>query len=147
MNVAFDHTASAEEAVRFLADHPHVYLLGHRADGYPTGYAMMSRAHDGVVDFSTYRASAKVRNLEREGVAAILAVSKDDDRALWASGDVSVHDGALWNAERPRVGSDATFRPDVPQGIIDKVADRHETGKRCVLRVTVREARFVDRPA
>ena len=45
--------ASVEEAVAFIATYPHVYLLGRRADGYPTGFAMMSRAHDGVVEFST----------------------------------------------------------------------------------------------
>src|SRR5262249_42244076 len=61
--------ASLDEALAFIAEHPHLYLLTRRADGYPTGYAMMSRVTRGTVSFSTYRASAKVQNLMREGVA------------------------------------------------------------------------------
>src|SRR5215471_2354294 len=87
-----------DEALAFIAEHPHCYLLARRADGYPTGYAMMSRVTRGTVSFSTYRSSAKVTNLLREGVGGILALSKEpgDDRVLVAQGRVSVHDGSEW---------------------------------------------------
>jgi hypothetical protein len=138
-----------DEALTFIAEHPHLYLLTRRADGYPTGYAMMSRVTRGTVSFSTYRSSAKVRNLLREGVGGILAVSKDlgDDRVLVAEGTVSVHDGSEWfedQALAPRAAR-SDFQPSVPKEITETVSSRHESGKRCVLRLSLTSARFSSR--
>jgi hypothetical protein len=110
---------------------------------------MMSRVTRGSVSFSTYRASAKVRNLLREGVGGILALSKDpgDDRVLAAEGTVSVHDGSEWFEDQdlgPRVPQ-ADFQPSVPAEIVQKVSSRHTSGKRCVLRLTLTAARFSTR--
>ena len=135
-------SAVVADALAFLAEQGHVYLLGRRPDGYPTGYAMMGRVRDGGVEFSTYRASAKVRNLARDGVASILAVSEvaEDDRVLHAEGPVAVLDGTAWlDAAR---GEMSAGPGAVPSEITDTVAARHASGKRCVLRVTIEQARF-----
>jgi Pyridoxamine 5'-phosphate oxidase len=143
------HGVPAEAALAFIVEHPHLYLLTRRADGYPTGYAMMSRVTQGTVSFSTYRSSVKVKNLLREGVGGILAVSKDqgDDRVLVAEGTVSVHDGSEWfddQAPTP-LGLRSDFQPSVPREITEKVSSRHESGKRCVLRLTLTSARLSTR--
>ena len=135
-----------DEALAFIAEHPHCYLLARRVDGYPTGYAMMSRVTRGTVSFSTYRSSAKVTNLLREGVGGILALSKEpgDDRVLVAQGRVSVHDGSEWfDDQAPDAPAPTTdFRPTVPREITDTVSARHSSNKRCVLRLTLTSARF-----
>ena len=139
-------SAVVADALAFLAEQAHVYLLGRRPDGYPTGYAMMGRVRDGGVEFSTYRASAKVRNLVRDGVASILAVSEvaEDDRVLHAEGPVAVLDGTAWlDAARGEMPAGPSSGPRaVPSEITDTVAARHASGKRCVLRVTIEQARF-----
>ena len=149
MSSTMHEPVSLEDALAFIAAHPHLYLLTRRGDGYPTGYAMMSRVTRGTVSFSTYRSSAKVRNLWREGVGGILAVAKDpsDDRVLAAEGTVSVHDGSEWFEDQDP-GSPvppADFEPSVPAEIVQKVSSRHESGKRCVLRLTLTAARFSTR--
>jgi len=139
--------ASVDEALAFIAAHPHVYLLGRRADGFPTGYAMMSKVRDGAVEFSTYRASAKVRNLLRDGHAGILAVSKVDDAVLSATGPVTLADSRHWLDADPSDGPTVTpdFRPSVPSDIGTKVAARHDDGRRCVLRVTIERAHYASK--
>jgi hypothetical protein len=144
------HQAAFEAELAFIRGQPHVFLLGRRADGLPTGYAMMCKVRGGAVEFSTYRSSAKVRNLLRDGVAGILAVSETpgDDRVVYAEGAVSVHDASEWH-DAPGEGPSparSTGRPPVPQEIVETVAARHESGKRCVLRVTIASARFSQRP-
>jgi hypothetical protein len=141
-------SASVADALEFIGEHAHVYLLGRRPDGYPTGWAMMARVRGDAVDFSTYRSSAKVRYLAEAGVASVLAASEQeaDHRVLLAEGTVSVLDAAVWFDEdtvppAPRPGASRS----VPTEITDKVASRHESGKRCVLRVTIEQARFSDR--
>lgn len=137
-------SAELAEALTFIAEHPHVYLLARRGDGYPTGYAMTAKVKEGAVEFSTYRSSAKVKNLVRDGVAGILAASEavGDDRVVLVHGPVSVVDeNRLEQSEVARPGPDVTGRP-VPREITDKVAARHQSGKRCVLRVTIATARF-----
>jgi hypothetical protein len=149
MSSTAHEAVSVEDALAFIAEHPHLYLLTRRADGYPTGYAMMSRVTRGTVSFSTYRSSAKVTNLLREGVGGILGVSKDpsDDRVLAAQGTVSVHDGSEWFEAQdlgPPVPA-ADFQPSVPAEIVQKVSSRHQSGRRCVLRLTLTAAHFSTR--
>jgi len=137
-----------EEALAFIALNPHSFLLGQRADGYPTAYAMMARVADGAVEFSTYRASAKVRNLLRNGHAGVVAAADadDDPRVLVAGGPVELVEGEQW------VRSDATVSMgkfagarNVPAAISDKVKSRHGDGKRAVIRVTLDRARFASK--
>jgi hypothetical protein len=133
---------TVSEALAFIGAHPHVFLLARRSDGFPTGYAMMSRVRDGGVEFSTYRSSAKVRNLLREGVAGILAAAEapGDDRVVFAEGAVSVLDGGVWGNGGGAAAAGAS--PAVPEAIVETVGARHASGKRCVLRVTIEAARF-----
>jgi hypothetical protein len=142
--------ASVTDALRFIDAHSHVYLLGRRPDGYPTGWAMTARVGEAAVDFSTYRASAKVRYLADAGVASVLAVADDegDHRVLTVEGPVSLLDAAAWIDDEPTATTAAPdARRPVPSEIIDNVASRHESGKRCVLRVTIERAHFSERLA
>jgi hypothetical protein len=141
--------ATVSEALEFLRRHPHVFLLARRPDGFPTGYAMMARVHDGAVDFSTYRASAKVQNLLRDGVAGIVAAAEEpgDDRVLVAEGPVTLLDGSHWDTGSGPDDGREVARALVPAEIAHKVQDRHDSGKRIVLRVTLESARFSTAPA
>lgn len=137
------------DAVTFLQEHPHVYLLGRRPDGLPTGWAMTAQADRGHCDFSTYAASAKVRLLLREGVAQVLAFDEDAGgrgRVLVAGGPVRLLDGSA-RIEAPEGAEPAeTERPSVPADVVAKVRDRHRSGKRVVLRVNLEHARFSRAP-
>ncbi|HEX5585750.1 MAG TPA: hypothetical protein VFZ17_00440 [Acidimicrobiia bacterium] len=139
--------ASIADALTFIGTHSHVYLLGRRPDGYPTGWAMTARARDDAVDFSTYRASAKVRHLAAAGVASVLAMSDDraDHCVLLAEGPLAVLDGAVWFDDDAPVAARPDVHRQVPAEVVEKVASRHESGKRCVLRVTIERARFSER--
>ena len=147
MTSGVPRATSVDDALEFIGAHSHVYLLGRRPDGYPTGWAMTARARDDAVDFSTYRASAKVRYLAATGVASVLAMSEGDAdrRVLLAEGPVSVLDAAVWfdDGAAPESRSDASRT--VPSEVVDKVASRHESGKRCVLRVSIEQASFSER--
>jgi hypothetical protein len=143
--------ASVAEALAFVAAHPHVFLLATRPDGYPTGYAMMARVRDGFVDFSTYGTSAKVKNLLRDGVAGLLAFSDERNLAasvLFATGPVTAMDGASWmeTAHVPTSSGVERFTAHVPARITEEVRERHESGKRIVLRMSVERARFSSAP-
>ena len=133
-----------DEAIAFVAANPHVFLLARRSDGYPTGYAMMATARpaDRVIEFSTYRASAKVKNLVREGAGSVLAVADGPDgrRMLLAEGTVSLAEGPRHLGD-PRAGAGATG--EVPAEILSTVARSHESGKRVVLELHLTRARFV----
>jgi hypothetical protein len=132
------------DALAFIAENPHVYLLAHRPDGYPTGYAMMARVRDGFVEFSTYRASAKVGNLLRDGVAGVLALSEENDGlVLFAEGPVTVVEGSSWADPIAGSGNGAGPQsPSVPIEVTEKVRERHGSGKRMVLRVALERASF-----
>lgn len=134
-----------EDALRFLAAHPHVYLLSRRPDGYPTGYPMMCMVAPGGVEFSTYRSSAKVANLLREGVGTVLAVSNEPENlVLVARGTVSVHDGKQ-RLPTATTHHDETEQQHVPIEVIERVRRRHDCGKRCLLRLTLTDATFTER--
>ena len=65
---------------------------------------------------------------------------------MWASGTVSLHDGYMWGTgDGPPAETPGAFLPNVPKEITDNVSNRHKTGKRCVVRVTLSEARFATR--
>jgi hypothetical protein len=136
-----------QDALDFVAANPHVFLLARRADGYPTAYAMMARVVDGAVEFSTYRASAKVKNLLRDGVGGITSVAedRDDPRVLVASGSIAAAEAPNWVDEVEGGSANAANlgdRPAVPSDISDKVRSRHDSGKRTVLRLEIDKARF-----
>ena len=100
------------------------------------------KVHDRVIEFSTYRASAKVKNLVREGAGSVLAVADGPDgrRMLLAEGTVSLAEGPRHLGD-PRAGAGATG--EVPAEILSTVARSHESGKRVVLELHLTRARFV----
>ncbi len=129
------------EALRFVAAHPHVFLLARRRDGFPTGYAMMARVRNGCVEFSTYRASAKVRNVQRDGWASVLACTGGHEPlVLVASGPVEVLEDVGWGLDP--VGEPSGPAATVPREVTETVRARHSSGTRVVLRLRVEHARF-----
>jgi hypothetical protein len=147
--------ASLADAADFLQANPLVYLLGRRADGFPTAWPMTARVRAGAVDFSTYAASAKVRHLLREGVAGVLAVAPEPDgRVLVASGPVRLMPSESWFETVSDADADTDAdadadaeapdddRPDVPAEVVERVQARHQSGKRAVLRVDLEQAEF-----
>ena len=132
--------SSIREALEFVAANRHAYLLGRRADQFPTGYPMTAFAapDEGVVRFSTYRASAKVRNLEREGVATVLSRSYAPGSTAYAvlRGRVEVTSDASF-LEKPRNDADAAL---LPGNYAATAKEAHASGKRCILLLTVDDA-------
>ena len=137
---------AVREALAFLSDHPHVFLLTRRPDGMPTGYAMTAVVDGGSVYFSTYGASAKVANLLREGRALVLASEEDGGTAVVeVGGPVRLVERGLPPGRRTRPGAVPTTPPagmgPVPAEIGERVRSRHESGKRVVVEVRVTHAR------
>jgi hypothetical protein len=66
---------------------------------------------------------------------------------LAAEGTVRVHDRSEWFEDQdlaPPVPP-ADFQPSVPAEIVQKVSSRHQSGKRCVLRLSLTATRFSTR--
>jgi hypothetical protein len=127
--------------VAFLERHNQVFLLTHRADGWPTGYPMVGTHRDGGIEFSTYRASAKVTRVLRDGVASCLVVPRDADgepTCLWLRGPASLREPG----PSPAPGRTGPV-PSVPPEIADQVARRVADGKRGVLRIEVAATRWI----
>jgi len=131
-----------EEALAFVAAHPHVFLLTRRADGFPTAYAMTAIVEGRSVLFSTYGVSAKVRNLLREGVASVLASDEDGGtEVVEVTGPVRLAEpgrgmphGAGTPARGPGLAS-------VPAEVVDAVRNRHDRGRRVVVELLAEQAR------
>jgi Pyridoxamine 5'-phosphate oxidase len=135
------------EALAFLEKHSTMFLLMHRLDGTPTGYPMVGRLHDGALEFSTYRKSAKVRRLERDGRVCVVVVPRDRAReprvlAVWGRAETTTADPERWQraAEAARSPSEI----EVPASVRRKVSDRLASGKRTVVRVTLLTAQFLE---
>jgi hypothetical protein len=122
-----------DDVAAFLGRHTRVFLLTRRRDGSPTIHPMTAFFADGRMTMTTYRKSAKARNVERDDRAACLVVNgygKDDVRAVLVRGRGRLRQAtlaALPTAEReePKVSDDVTAR----------VAARMASGKRIFLDV------------
>ncbi|HUZ09193.1 MAG TPA: pyridoxamine 5'-phosphate oxidase family protein [Acidimicrobiales bacterium] len=141
---------AVNEALAFLAGHPHVFLLTRRPDGLPTGYAMTARVDEWCVLFSTYGTSAKVVNLLREGMARVLVAEEDGGTTVVeVGGPVRLVEASRWldadadaDADAgPTVAQPSPGMGPVPAEIGEKVRSRHESGKRVVVEVLVTHAR------
>jgi hypothetical protein len=98
---------------------------------------------DGRVTMTTYRKSAKARNVERDPRAACLVVDgygKTDVRAALVRGR-----GVLRQAPAPTVPSTPHDTAKVSGGIAARVAERMASGKRVCLDVVPDEACFAQR--
>lgn len=124
----------------FLRAHSRAFLLGTRADGSPTGWPMVALYPGGVLEFSTYGRSQKVKDFERNPAAACVVAPADGDQALALRGTCSVVEGR----HEPVTG--ATSPPAdvaVADGIAQGARERMRSGKRVVLRFVPHTARFV----
>lgn len=106
---------------------------------------MVGRLNDGGIEFSTYRKSAKVRHVMRHPTASCLVVPRpasDDRRTLLVSGPVSLREHVEASAALTTHSRSAMPGIVVPAQIAATVRDRHDSGKRCVVRIEISEARF-----
>ncbi len=133
----------------FLRSHTRTFLLVSRGDGSPTAYPMVGLYADGVLEFSTYRKSAKVLRMERDPAVACLVTAKDGDperRVLLVRGTAEVRPVGADLDRAPGVRAAAGATPDqmrVPEEIAARSAARMASGKRCVVRVVPAHASFV----
>jgi hypothetical protein len=114
-----------------------MFLFLRRPDNSVVGYPMTGIPRDGAIEFTTYRKTAKTRYLAEDNRVCVVIVDDDDP----ASGV------ALWGRSRPV--DPAGFIPaspdgapiDVPDGVIDTVRERLDSGKRLVFRIEIDRSR------
>jgi hypothetical protein len=132
-----------DDVAAFLARHTRAFLLTRRRDGAPTIHPMTAFFADGRTTMSTYRKSAKARNVERDPRASCLVVNgygKTDVRGALVRGRASLRAAAT----TPPAAT-ASEAPKVSAGVAGRVAERMATGKRVFLDVEPEEATFVQR--
>jgi hypothetical protein len=133
-----------DDVAAFLGRYTRVFLLTRRRDGAPTIHPMTGFFADGRVTMSTYRKSAKARNVDRDPRAACLVVNgygKDDVRAVLVRGRGSIRQAAM----PAPPAADASEAPKVSGSVATRVAERMASGKRVFLDVEPDEAAFVQR--
>ena len=132
-----------DEVAAFLGRHTRMFLLTRRRDGAPTIHPMTGFFADGRITMTTYRKSAKARNVERDERAACLVVNgygHADVRGALVRGRGRLREGTM------AVPADsASAAPKVSDSVTARVADRMASGKRIFLDVEPDDARFVDR--
>ena len=132
-----------DDVAAFLGRHTRVYLLTRRRDGSPMIHPMTGFFADGRVTMSTYRKSAKARNVERDARAACLVVNgygKEDVRGVLVRGR-----GSLRQATMAIPASGDSEAPKVSGSVTERIAERMASGKRVFLDVEPDEAGFVQR--
>lgn len=132
-----------DDVAAFLGRHTRVFLLTRRRDGSPTIHPMTGFFADGRVSMSTYRKSAKARNVERDPRAACLVVNgygKDDVRGVLVRGRGALRQAAM---AVPTEGREAPAK--VSGSVSARVADRMATGKRVFLDIEPDEVTVVQR--
>jgi hypothetical protein len=122
-----------DDLAAFLGRHTRTFLITRRRDGAPTIHPMTAFFADGRVTMTTYRKSAKARNLDRDDRAACLVVNgygKTDVRGVLVRGRGRFRQAAM-------VAPPAAERvaPKVADGIAGRVAERMASGKRVFLDV------------
>jgi hypothetical protein len=131
-------TAELDE---FLQVHNRVLLLARRADGSPTGWPMTGIYADGILQFSTYRKSAKVRVIAADPRVCCLVTAReglDEPRVLEYVGTASIDTEARAmpvRAQAPGATPAPTAIGTVPEEIGQRAQDRLASGKRCLIRV------------
>lgn len=131
-----------DDAAAFLARYTRAFLLTRRRDGSPTIHPMTAFFADGRVTMTTYRKSAKARNVERDARAGCLVVNgyaKDDVQAVLVRGRGAIRAGAL----PPPTG--LSEAPKVSDGVTARVADRMASGKRVFLDIEPDAVAFAQR--
>jgi pyridoxamine 5'-phosphate oxidase-like protein len=132
-----------DDVAAFLGRHTRMFLLTRRRDGAPTIHPMTGFFADGRVTMTTYRKSAKARNVARDERASCLVVNgygREDVQGALVRGRGRLREGAM-----VAPGASASAVPKVSDSVTARVADRMASGKRVLLDVEPDEARFVDR--
>ncbi len=134
--------APFDEAVdEFLRLHNRVLLLARRADGSPTGWPMTGIYADGILQFSTYRKSAKVRMIAADPRVCCLVTAREglgERRVLEYVGTAAVDTEVREmpsRAQAPGATAAPTAIGTVPEEIGQRAQDRLASGKRCLIRV------------
>ena len=135
-----DASPIGPEEDAFLRAHTRTFLLATRADGSPTGWPMVGLYPGGALEFSTYRTSRKVLDLERHPESCCVVAPVDSDRALVLRGTAAVIGG---QHEPSTGGDDARSDIKVAPGISEGARARMKSGKRVVVRFTPTSATFV----
>jgi hypothetical protein len=133
----------ADDVAAFLTKHTRVFLLTRRKDGAPTIHPMTGFFADGRVTMTTYRKSAKARNVEhdpRAGCVVVNGYGRDDVQAVAVRGRA-----VLRQAEMQALPASERAAPKVSEGVAARVADRMASGKRVFLDVVPDEATFAER--
>jgi hypothetical protein len=132
-----------DDVAAFVARYTRIFLLTRRRDGAPTIHPMTGFFADGRVTMTTYRKSAKARNVVRDARASCLVVDgygHPDVRGALLRGRGRLREGTM------AVPADsASAAPKVSDGVTSRVAERMASGKRVFLDVEPDDARFVDR--
>jgi hypothetical protein len=132
-----------DDVAAFLARHTRAFLLTRRRDGSPTVHPMTAFLADGRMTMTTYRKSAKARNVERDPRAACLVVNgygASDVHGVLVRGRASLRAGVLSVPERSAGGA-----PKVSGDVTGRIAERMASGKRVFLDLEPDEATFVQR--
>ena len=122
-----------DDLAAFLGRHTRGFLITRRRDGSPTIHPMTALFADGRMTMTTYRKSAKARNVERDDRAACLVVNgydKTDVRGVLVRGR-----GRLRQAMMAAPPAAERVAPKVSDGIAGRVAERMASGKRVFLDV------------
>jgi hypothetical protein len=133
----------ADDVAAFLTKHTRVFLLTRRKDGAPTIHPMTGFFADGHVTMTTYRKSAKARNVEhdpRAGCVVVNGYGRDDVQAVAVRGRA-----VLRQAEMQALPASERAAPKVSESVAARVADRMASGKRVFLDVVPDEATFAER--
>src|SRR5262245_3455254 len=87
-----------DDVAAFLSRHTRAFLVTRRRDGSPTIHTMTGFFADGRMTMTTYRKSAKARNVERDPRAACLVVNgygKHDVQAALVRGRGRIRAGTF----------------------------------------------------
>jgi hypothetical protein len=129
------------EVDEFLRLHNRVLLLARRADGSPTGWPMTGLYGDGILQFSTYRKSAKVRIIGADPRVCCLVTAREgvgEHRVLEYVGTAEIDTEARampTRAQAPGSAPAPTAIGTVPDEIAGRAQDRLASGKRGLIRV------------
>lgn len=140
MTSVIGHASLGKEEDAFLRANSRTFLIGVRADGFPTAWPMVGLYPGDGLEFSTYGRSQKVRDFERNPNACCVVAPEHADQALVLRGTAAVADGQ----HEPRTGA-ASPPSDVrvADGISDRARDRMKSGKRVVLHFVPSTTEFI----
>jgi Pyridoxamine 5'-phosphate oxidase len=138
----------SSEVLAFLDVHRDVVLFCRDKSERPIGYPMRTVAcHDSGVTFTTYRKSAKVRNIERDPRVCVVATDRDGTSVRWVSVSGTARVVAPSDAEIEDIfgtaGTGDGAEGRVPGGMGEFVKERLRDGKRILIEVEYLEASAV----